>query len=342
MKLIELHILQSFPVSCLNRDDIGSPKSAVFGGVQRARISSQCLKRACRVLVHLTSPEAQFTGIRTRYIYERFIDALQAVGLSDEEAKKKSQELCNVYGTIDKNNEMRIKTPLFISPNEINTVANLIKEGKTPRAASQKASPSDSADICLFGRMIANDPSLNMEGASMFSHALSTHKTNNEVDFFSAIGDHREDAKDAGADHINSLEFNSATYYRYIAINLDLLAAPTHLGGLSVDERKDILRAFIQSALTSVPNARRNSMNAATRPYEVLGIRKAKGQPLQLINAFEAPVENEGKGFATASLDKMNEHLSAIEKTWGAQGDKYYLTQTEGGLTAFIDQLLKD
>ena len=50
MKLIELHILQSFPVSCLNRDDVGAPKSATFGGVNRARISSQCLKRAIREL----------------------------------------------------------------------------------------------------------------------------------------------------------------------------------------------------------------------------------------------------------------------------------------------------
>lgn len=29
--IIEFHILQSFPVSCLNRDDTGSPKSCVIG-----------------------------------------------------------------------------------------------------------------------------------------------------------------------------------------------------------------------------------------------------------------------------------------------------------------------
>jgi len=50
MKLIELHILQSFPVSCLNRDDVGSPKSAVFGGITRAMLSSQSIKRAFRLL----------------------------------------------------------------------------------------------------------------------------------------------------------------------------------------------------------------------------------------------------------------------------------------------------
>ena len=37
MNLIELHMLQSFPVNCLNRDQFGSPKSTVFGGVPRAR-----------------------------------------------------------------------------------------------------------------------------------------------------------------------------------------------------------------------------------------------------------------------------------------------------------------
>jgi len=48
MDLIELHILQSFPVTCLNRDDVGAPKTAMFGGCQRARVSSQCWKREIR------------------------------------------------------------------------------------------------------------------------------------------------------------------------------------------------------------------------------------------------------------------------------------------------------
>lgn len=46
---IEFHILQSFPVTCLNRDDVGAPKTAVVGGVTRARVSSQCWKRQVRL-----------------------------------------------------------------------------------------------------------------------------------------------------------------------------------------------------------------------------------------------------------------------------------------------------
>lgn len=340
MKLIELHILQSFPVSCLNRDDVGSPKSAVFGGVPRARISSQCLKRASRVLAH--ENHAGFEGIRSRHLLQPFYEALVAERIDAAKAEKQAAELCALFSKPDSKHPDQVTTAVYLSPNEIKQVTQAIAGGEDAKKAIKSATRTDAADIALFGRMIANDPNLNVEGASMFSHALSTHKASNEVDFFSAVDDRKGGAEDAGAGMIGSLEFNSATYYRYIAINLDLLTAPSHLGGLSEDERKDILRAFIRSALTAVPNARKNSMNADTLPHEVLGIRKEKGQPLQLINAFEEPVASQGKGYGKASLEKMQSHLEDIEKVWGAQGEKHYLTQTEGGLNAFIDALLKD
>jgi len=340
MKLIELHILQSFPVSCLNRDDVGSPKSATFGGVQRARVSSQCLKRASRVLAH--ESHAAFEGIRSRHLLLPFTEALTEAGLDADAATKAAENLCTLFSKPDSKHPEQVTTAVYLSPGEIQQIAHAIAGGEDPKKAIKNATRTDAADIALFGRMIANDPNLNVEGASMFSHALSTHKTNNEIDFFSAVDDRKGDAEDAGAGMIGSLEFNSATYYRYVAINLDLLNAPSHLGGLSDDERKDILRAFIQAAITAVPNARKNSMNASTLPFEVLGIRKEKGQPLQLINAFEDPASSKGAGFAKTSLDKMNTHLAEIEKVWGEQGDKHYLTQTEGGFAAFVDALLTD
>lgn len=95
MKLIELHILQSFPVSCLNRDDVGSPKSAVFGGVPRARISSQCLKRASRVLARQN--HHGFEGIRSRHLLKPFSDALQAAGMDESSAEEKADALCVLF-----------------------------------------------------------------------------------------------------------------------------------------------------------------------------------------------------------------------------------------------------
>ena len=55
--LIEIHALQNFAPSNLNRDDTGAPKDALFGGTRRARVSSQCRKRAVR---------EYFKGRRTR------------------------------------------------------------------------------------------------------------------------------------------------------------------------------------------------------------------------------------------------------------------------------------
>ena len=342
MKLIELHILQSFPVSCLNRDDVGSPKSAMFGGIKRARISSQCLKRASRELLQTLWPEAKFSGIRTRNIQEKFEAALIRHGETEEDATKKATALAATYSTLD-GDKARVKTPVFLSPREIEEVTKLVHEGIDPKKAAKKTSPNDAADICLFGRMVANDPSLNIDGASMHSHALSTHKADNEIDFFSAVGDSEEEQIiDAGADHIGTLEFNSATYYRYVAINLDQLAAPTHLGELNEAERRAILRAFIRAVLTATPGARKNSMNAATLPHEVLGIHKSSGQPLQLVNAFEKPVRPNGNGFSENSLEAMKSHLADVERVWGEQGKKAYLTETDGGIDAFIDQLLED
>lgn len=339
MNLIELHILQSFPVSCLNRDDVGSPKSALFGGVKRARISSQCLKRASRVYAREYTPG--FEGLRSRHLKIPFKEALVAAGLPQEEADEKADSLCVVFSKKDSKHPEQVTTAVYLSPGEIRHIAEAVAQGSDPKKAAKGAVRSDAADIALFGRMVANDPTLNIEGAAMFSHALSTHKADNEIDFFSAVDDRKRDAEDAGAGMIGTLEFNSATYYRYVAINLDQLAAPTHLGELSEEERNDILRAFIRAALVATPSARKNSMNAGTLPHEALGIRKPKGQPLQLVNAFEKPVRPNGGGFAEASLDSMKEHLAGIEKVWGSQGTKVYLTETDGGLDAFIDMLLK-
>ena len=336
MNLIELHILQSFPVSCLNRDDVGSPKSALFGGIRRARISSQCLKRACRVLAR--TEHDGFQGVRSRHLLAPFTEELKNAGMAEESAVEKATELCSLFSKIDSKDKEQVTTAVYLSPGEIGQIASAVAEGEDPKKAIRKATRNDAADIALFGRMVANDATLNVEGASMFSHALSTHRADNEVDFFSAVDDRKGESEDAGAGMIGTLEFNSATYYRYVAINLDLLAGERHLGGLPEEERKGIIGAFIRAALISTPGARKNSMNAGTLPHEALGIRKGSGQPLQLVNAFESPVVTNGKGYAESSLEAMKTHLDSIEKIWGDRGNKHYLT--DEGLDTFINALL--
>ncbi len=336
MKLIELHIVQSFPVSCLNRDDVGSPKSAIFGGVPRARISSQCLKRAIRMEAREYSP--CFQGIRSRYLKQPFTDALIQAGLVPKDAESMAVKLCELFSKSDTKKPDQITTAVYLSPGEISIIAKLISEGILPEKAIRNVDRLDAADIALFGRMIANDPSLTIEGASMFSHALSTHKAFNDIDFYSAVDDNKIDATDAGAGMIGTLEYNSATYYRYVGVNLDILKRASHIGLMDVKERKSILDAFIRACLMAIPGARKNSMNAASLPVEVLGLFKSKGQPLQLINAFESPVSANGKGLGGTSLEALKHHHETLKDVWGIKPDTE-VWLTEAKLENFIKQL---
>lgn len=325
MKLIELHILQTFPVSCLNRDDLNSPKTAIFGGVQRARVSSQCWKRAIRE--HAAEYSARFQGNRTRLIVEPLRDAMIIAGMPEADALDGARKLAEALATYDKetfkkSGKEKVKTLYFSSPAEFTTLATAYAETKDVKKAIKAVGADilkDAADIALFGRMVANDPSLNVEGAAMFGHALSTHKVDNEIDFFAAVDD-LQSADESGAGMTGTLEFNSATYYRFAALNVTMLEDTDHLAALAADERREVIRTFIEATLKAVPSARNNSMNAATLPACVLGIVRETGQPLQLINAFEKavrPARDHSLGEQSTTL--LRAENERMKTTWGLQ-----------------------
>lgn len=317
MRHLELHILQSVPVACLNRDDFGSPKTALFGNVQRARVSSQCWKRAVRELMQEEAP-ALFGGQRTRLILDPLCRILhEQHGFAEEDARKKAEELGAAVSKLD-TPPVRVKTLFFTSPLELEALAAAyVATGNAKKAVKELAKHplKDAADIALFGRMVASDHSLTLEGAAMFSHALSTHKVSNEIDFFAAVDDLQPE-DEAGAGMTGTLEFNSATYYRFAALNLDLLEQ--HLSVLSAEERREVVRNFVTATLRAVPGARKNSMNAATLPSHVLAVVREKGHPVQLVNAFEKPVWTRG-GLMEESVSQLEREYAHLKETWGLE-----------------------
>lgn len=325
MKLIELHTLQSFPVTCLNRDDLGSPKSCFFGGVERARISSQCLKRAIRLDAAELQPDL-FRGQRTRLIIDPLVDRLMKADIEATKAINAAKQVADALATLDekaeKNGKSKVKTSMFLSPAELDAIAAAlgqpIKDGATPRElvkAAAKAVKSvalkDAADIGLFGRMVASDQSLTVEGAAMFGHAISTHKCAADIDFFAAVDDAQSE-DESGAAITGHTEFNSAVYYRYSALNVDQLRR--NLSALSNDQLRTVTDAFIRATLLSVPSARKNSMNGHTLPSYVLGISR-NGQPHQLINAFEKPISARN-GIVADSVEALKKHHESMKEIW--------------------------
>jgi len=352
MNLIELHILQSFPVTCLNRDDVGAPKTAMFGGCTRARVSSQCWKRAIRSLTKEYNAEL-FKADRGRFVAEQFAGALKNLDVDETKAWKIGEQLANFLGKKDTKYKKghRTEVALFFSPGEIAAIAEAAKaqldeSGKVePKKGSlakaiKAAQPKDMADVAIFGRMVANDHTLMVEGAGLFSHALSTHAVANEIDFFSAVDETKPEAmEDEGAGHIGTLEFNAACYYRYIGLNLDLLADESHLGHFSPEERSAVIETFLQASLLAVPTARKNSMFGFNPPAYVLGLRR-EGQPLSLVNAFEKPITaGNSSGYLEPSQQALKDHWASLKSAYSLKATEVHLP--EKNIDEFIQILME-
>ena len=379
MKHLELHIIQSVPVACLNRDDLNSPKTAIFGGVQRARVSSQSWKRAIREMAKEINSEknlGMFNGDRTRRMVYTLKKRLVERGIAENAAVAIAEHVAGIVETLDSKVDSegykKIKTVMFFSKAEYDAIADAIvksedvensiaalekavSEGGNDKdkdntlkamgkilakgaiaKAIKSAQLKDAADIALFGRMVANDHSLTVEAASMFSHALSTHKADNEIDFFSAVDD-LQSKEESGAGMTGTLEFNSATYYRFAALNLDMLADAEHLECLSREERKNVVHSFVEATIKAIPGARKNTMNGNTLPVYVLGVVREKGHPVQLVNAFESSIRPSIKGFAVESIKGMNQEYADLQKTWGIQS-VYAKAVTKGSLKEQIKE----
>ena len=123
--IIELHLIQNFAPSCLNRDDTGMPKDCVFGGVRRARISSQCIKRAIRMQsLNKMLPEDN-RAIRTKRLLEFLTRKLTESGKDAEEsAAVAAKAIEAAVKAVDKNG----KTPylLYLGKQEIERVMEVI------------------------------------------------------------------------------------------------------------------------------------------------------------------------------------------------------------------------
>ncbi len=303
---IEYHILQSFPVTCLNRDDVGAPKTAIVGGVTRARVSSQCWKRQVRLALQEFGVKL---AVRTKQSEDLFNKACLEAGADEAEAQVCGKKIADIL----------VKdTLLFISDTEAKAFAEYAKEHGFDEAkfkdkdlakvAKKVLNPAfDALDIALFGRMVAKAADMNVEAAASFSHAISTHKASNEVEFFTALDDLQTEP---GSAHMGSLEFNSATYYRYISLDLGQLAQT-----LDEDDLKKAIAAFTQALFVAVPSSRQTTQSGAS-PWEFARVMVRKGQRLQV--PFETAVRAKEGGFLQPSVESLKTYLDKKEKLSGS------------------------
>jgi len=208
---VDIHVLQTVPPSCINRDDTGSPKTAVYGGVMRARVSSQSWKRAVRLMFNELLPTEKL-GMRTKRIVGMVAEELTASGFEGD-AEKTATSLLKTAGLDIKSTDKGTDALFFMSNAQAKALAELAMQnadqpealvGREAKAEAQKALRDEpGVDVALFGRMVANDPSLNTDACAQVAHSLSTHKVSNEYDYFTAVDD-LAPKDNAGAGHIGT------------------------------------------------------------------------------------------------------------------------------------------
>lgn len=349
---VELHMLQNFAPSNLNRDDTGAPKDCDFGGYRRARISSQAIKRAMRrEFSQRNLVDATRRGVRTKRLSENVIHRLVAVGKDAEQATIVANMAINTIGLKlpdagDETKETKTQYLVFLGEQEIDRFTqtclehwDALSSGKTLTGAAKNAFTGQldggkAADVALFGRMIADLPERNVDAASQVAHALSTNKISAEFDFYTAMDDLKPDDNE-GADMMGTVEFNSSCFYRYA--NIDLAQLATNLG--DDDLVAPTLEAFLRASVAAIPTGKQNSFAAQNPPSFVLAVVRDAGM-WSLANAFVNPVRPDRNG------DLISNSVTALDGYWGQLSDVYgddgiigawCINLTSAGLTTLGD-----
>lgn len=361
--LIQIHILQNYAPSNLNRDDTGSPKDAVFGGVQRGRISSQCIKRSIRrsqVFEEVFKGEG-LLGDRTKQLPALIQKELNSLTDDKEaiaaivarvpeigrESKKKGKdqdegdEPDEEAATESENEEAAgvTKQLIFIDQKtEVRPLAEKLlaifkKVGaknwakiKMPEITKQlDPSLPRSVDIALFGRMTTSQAFKNIQASAQVAHALSANALKTEFDYFTAMDDLKPDDT-PGADMIGDVEFNSCTYYKYINVSWDGLLG--NLGGTeSTAIAKRTVLALLEAAATAHPSGKQNSFGAFSPADFVLVEVSERNLPVSYVNAFVVPVNgNSYQSLLKNSVTAFSTYGSRLIKAYNLSAQRAYMS----------------
>lgn len=330
---LQLHALTSYPPANLNRDDLGRPKTAVVGGATRLRISSQSLKRAWRTSEVFTTALGANRGWRTREIGKRWVEpVLKAAGVTEKLTAQISNKITEQFGKLDDKEGGTTKQIAHISPVErevIEALAHtLATEQRLPTEAELNLLRADhrAADIALFGRMLADKPSFNIEAAAQVAHAITVHRVAIEDDFFTAVDDLNDRQDDAGAGHVGETEFAAGLFYLYICVDLDRLSQ--NLGGDSALLERT-LRALAEAICTVAPAGKQNSFGSRAYASFVLAERGAR-QPRSLSVAFLEPLGDNTIRVREAA-DKLDGLVESFDRAYGPLADRRYKLDVDSG-----------
>ncbi|WAL39139.1 type I-E CRISPR-associated protein Cas7/Cse4/CasC [Brevibacterium sp. BRM-1] len=327
---IDIHALQTLPPSNINRDDTGAPKTAVFGGVPRQRVSSQAWKRAIRQDFKNSLGE-EVVGVRTKRSFDLVVaEVLRLTAEAGEEwTKEAAEEAVEGLYTAAKmklkptreseGRESHLETGslLFLSRRQLRAAAELVisAEGAKPtkKDADRVFDTDHSIDIAMFGRMVAEAPDYNVDASVQVAHALGVHESEPEFDYFTAVDDVASEAEETGAGMIGTIQMMSSTLYRFASVNLTSLAET--LGDSEAARQAAV--AFLRSFVVSLPTGKQNTFANSTLP-ELVYVTVRNERSVSFVNAFEEPIAaDETSGRRVKAAEKLAEEAKNASTCFG-------------------------
>lgn len=337
--LYEIHMLKNYPPTNLNRDDTGAPKTCLFGGVMRGRVSSQCLKRSWR-----TSPSFRAEigdenlGIRTRKLPMLVAEKLVEMGVTQEFADAIQPRLTGIGNKEGKETKDGNATAqvIFYANEDIAAVAETVKaflkNCKTVKDVQKlKAKDIQAAvtgadvrpvtlDIALFGRMVTSDAFRDVEASMQVAHAISTNKVSVESDYFTAMDDMLSGSSmdELGAAMIGDVDFNASCYYVYASVDTDALTENLKYAENAEEIVRKAIPALIRAMAFTDPSGKQNSFAGHVMPSVVMVECKEKKIPTSMVNAFVEPVGKHGD-LVKQSAEKLAAEVDMTARNFGLE-----------------------
>lgn len=351
-RYIDIHVLQSVPPSNLNRDDTGSPKSAVFGGSRRVRVSSQAWKRPTRLMFNQRLDPSQ-VGTRTKHVVEALAEEIirQDQSLTGEAISIATKVLdkAGIKLTTPKVKKGEEPGPaqsgylLFLSAGQLTSLAeagvagyrsgDLVAHLATVKV-KQLADSKHSVDCALFGRMVADAPDLSVDASCQVAHAIGVHAADTEFDYFTAVDD-RKTEDSSGAGMIGTVEFVSTTLYRYATLNIDQLNQ--NLGSAAATDQA--VEVFTNAFVQSMPTGKQSTFANRTLPDAVI-ISLRNDQPVNCVGAFEKAVSPglSGSGYVTPAAEALATYIDGLNQGWGGKAEATLVARV-GDAAIAVDRL---
>lgn len=353
---VNVHAIQTVPPCCINRDDTGAPKTAIYGDKVRARVSSQCWKRATRKYFMENNQEWDM-AVRTRCVPTMIAEDIQkldseisekdalalagtvitaaGIGKIDAKAESKKKDNDDKDDEQEKETAANVNALFFISRKQTEELAKIAIRYKKEKEdieknCDKKEIKKQIADLDKQMKKEAElaakeNPTIDM---ALFGRMAASNPTlgyDAAVQYAHPISTH-EVANEfdffAAVDEYlpegaaGAAHIDTSEFNSFTMYRNATLNVKELAKSLKEDTAKAV-RDFVEAFVLSMPTGKQNSFANNTLPDAVY-VTINRDMPVSLSGAFEKAITADGDGYVNKSVRAMMEYAAERNEDYGA------------------------